>query len=169
LLISSNIDSSEVGETLGNHDLGNTQPIGVEWSDNGGVGVGVLNSFSADSWVDQRYDTTESGRGWESGIRADRWNADNERVEVLLSGDEAASSSDSTITSAKFGNNVIGLCEFATWVCRRQKELDRTASKGGSLSTASKVGKSANGCDGTISLLLTKTSLSNGCKEGEED
>lgn len=112
MLISSKIDSSEVGETLSNHDLSDTQSIGVEWSDNGCVGIGVLDSFSTDSWVNQRHDTTESSRGWESGVRADGWNADNKRVEVLLSGDETTSSSNSTITSTEFCNDVVGLSEF---------------------------------------------------------
>lgn len=97
---------------MSNHNLSNTQAIGIERSSNGSLRVGVLEFFSSNSRVDQRNDTTESGGSGKSRIGADRWDADNERVEVLLSGDKATSGSDGGITGSQFGDDLIGLSEL---------------------------------------------------------
>jgi hypothetical protein len=68
--------------------------------------------LSTDSWVDERNDTSKGSRGWESGVAADRRNANNERVEVLLGGNETTSSSDGSIAGSELGDNAIGLSEL---------------------------------------------------------
>ncbi len=103
---------SEVGETLSDHDLGYTQPICVEGSDDGGIGVVIFNSFANNSWINKRNYTTEGCSGWQSGIRADRGDIDNKWVEVLLGRDESTSSGNSSVAGSKLGHNLIGLSEF---------------------------------------------------------
>jgi hypothetical protein len=126
---------------MGDHDLGNTQAISGERSDLGAVRVGVLKSFTDDSRVDERDDTTESSGGGESGVGADGWDADDEGVEVLLSGNETASSSDGSIAGSELSDDLIGLGELAAWVGSSEEELDGVSGKGGCLTGLSEVGQ----------------------------
>jgi hypothetical protein len=105
-------DSSEVGEAVVSHDLGDAQAVSSEWSGYRLGGVGVLENRAANSRVDEGNDTTESGGRGESRVRADGWDGDHERVEVLLSGDEATCCGNGSVTRSEGCDNVIGLGEF---------------------------------------------------------
>ncbi len=86
---------------MSNHDLRNAQSIGRERGDNRFLRVGILESFSADSRVNERDDTTQGSGGGESGVGADRWDADEEGVEVLLSCNETTSSGNGCIACSE--------------------------------------------------------------------
>ncbi len=120
---------------MSNHHLSNRKSSSIEWCDLGTVGIGVLKSFSDDSWIDKRYDTSEGGGGWESGVGADGRNIDHEWVEVLLSCDKTASGGNSSIAGAKLGDDEIGLGEFTAGVGGSEKELDGSSSEGCSLTS----------------------------------
>lgn len=94
------------------NDLGDAQAVGGEWAGFGAVRVGVFDIFSHNSRINQGNDATEGGRGWESRVRADRRDANNERVEVLLGGNETSSCSNSGVTTSELGDNRIGLRKF---------------------------------------------------------
>lgn len=94
---------------MSHHDLGNTQSVSIEWVDFRAVGIGILKSFSKNSGIYEGHDTPESSGGWESRIRADGRDVDNERIEVLLGGDKTSRSGDNNITGSKFGDDQIGL------------------------------------------------------------
>ena len=148
------IDSGEVREALSNHDLSDAQAIGSEGSDDRFSRVGILNILSSDSWVDERNNTTKSGGSWKSRVRADGWDAGDERVEVLLSGDEATSSLDSSIAGAELSDDQIGLREFPAWVGGSEEEGDGLSGQGCGLSGLSEVGERRDGVDGSVALFL---------------
>jgi hypothetical protein len=153
---------------MSNHHLSNRKSSSIEWCDLGTVGIGVLKSFSDDSWIDKRYDTSEGGGGWESGVGADGRNIDHEWVEVLLSCDKTASGGNSSIAGAKLGDDEIGLGEFTAGVGGSEKELDGSSSEGCSLTRSSEISESPDGRDSSIALLLSKTSFSDSRKKRDE-
>jgi hypothetical protein len=142
---------------MSNHNLSHAQAISGERSDLGAVRVGVLNVFANDSGVDERHDTTESGSGGESGVGADGWDADDEGVEVLLSGNEATSCGDSSITGSELGDDEIGLGELAARVGSGEEELNRGSGKGCCLAGLSEVGQCRDGGNSPVSLFLAET------------
>jgi hypothetical protein len=142
---------------MGDHDLGNTQAISGERSDLGAVRVGVLKSFTDDSRVDERDDTTESSGGGESGVGADGWNADKEGVEVLLGGNKTTCGGDGSIAGSELRHDQIGLAELATRVGCSEEELNRGSRKCGCLAGLTEVGQCSDGSDGSVSLFLAET------------
>jgi hypothetical protein len=142
---------------MSNHDLSNAQAISGERSDLGTVRVGVLNVFADDSGIDERHDATESGSGGKCGVGTDRWDADDERVEVLLGGNEAASCSDRSIAGSELRDDEIGLGELAARVGGGEEELNRGSGKGGCLAGLSEVGQCRDGGNGPVSLFLAET------------
>ena len=97
--------------------------------------------MATNSRIDERDNTAESSGGGESGVGADGWDADDEGVEVLLSGNETASSSDSSIAGSELSDDLIGLGELAAWVGSSEEELDGASGKGGCLAGLSEVGQ----------------------------
>jgi hypothetical protein len=160
---------------MSDHDLGDTQPVGVEWGDFRTVRVGIFECFSHNSRINEGDDTAEGGRGWESGVRADRRDVNKERVEVLLSGDKTSGSGDSGVTGSKFRDDQVGLREFwylleagtsreteqltATWISRSEEELYGGSGKSCSLAGTSEICQRSDSSNSSIALFLTKTVL----------
>jgi hypothetical protein len=97
--------------------------------------------LATNSRIDEWDNTAESSGGGESGVGADGWDADDEGVEVLLSGNETASSSDSSIAGSELSDDLIGLGELAAWVGSSEEELDGASGKSGCLAGLSEVGQ----------------------------
>ena len=74
--------------------------------------VGVLESFSTNSEVNEWHDTPESSSSWECRVRADGWNASDEGVEVLLCGNEATSSGNGAVAGPQLSDDLIGLSKL---------------------------------------------------------
>lgn len=94
---------------MSNHDLSDAQSVSLERCDLRLVGVGILDDLSNNSRIDERHNATESGSGWERGIRANGWDVNNKRVEVLLGSDKPSCSGNSCIAGSKFSNDSISL------------------------------------------------------------
>jgi hypothetical protein len=143
--------------------------------------------LAANGRVNKRDNTTESCGGGKSRVGADRWNADNEGVEVLLCGDEATSGGDGSITCSELGDDLVGLSELAARVGSSKKKLDGASGKSSCLAGLSQVGQRGDGGNSPVSLFLTETangvslcvwlsklleqhipSLSNGYEKGDE-
>ena len=98
----------EVGEAVGNGDLGNAQAGILEGGLERGSRVGVLDVRSSNSRVDQRNNTTELRGGGQAGITADGGDGLGEGVEVLLSSDKGESTLDDSGVIAEGLNNGVG-------------------------------------------------------------
>jgi len=98
----------EVGEAVGNGDLGNAQAGILEGGLERGSRVGVLDVRSSNSRVDQRNNTTELRGGGQAGITADGGDGLGEGVEVLLSPDKGESTLDDSRVIAEGLNNGVG-------------------------------------------------------------
>lgn len=110
---------------MSSHHLRDTQSISSEWRGEGRCGVGVLRVRSSNSWVNERDNSTKFRRDRESWVGANAWDADNERVGVLLCSDKASGSGNSPITGSQLGENVIGLgelCEMSEMYQRGTEE-----------------------------------------------
>lgn len=102
----------EIGETIGRHHLRNTHANRIEWlllrlRRELVCKVGVRDS-GINKWENATKDLS-SGEGW---VATDIWDADDERIEVLLSSNETDGGCYGICTGAELGNDFICFLEL---------------------------------------------------------
>ena len=157
--------TGEVGEAVGEDDVGNAQAVSLEGVGDGGGRVGVLNIRASDIGVDERDDTTESGGGGEVGIVADGGDDVGEGVGVLLRSDEGDGDADDGGVITKLGDDGVGKLELGARVGTGEEDTGALAGEGTGLTGLS---ESVEPLDEVLDqALLPEAGLGDSHQDGE--
>jgi len=110
----SQILEGEVGEAVGDHDLGDAEAHSVEGVGNRGGRVGVLNIGTHDGGIDERDDAAKSLGNRQGSIIADGGDGLREGVEVLLGSDQSNSGGDDGSIIAELRDDGVGKLKLAS-------------------------------------------------------